>query len=45
LAQSISQLFVNFLPVADGKNPDKPRFAIRFVNDAESSDFEFPQSG
>ena len=45
LAWSIDQLFVNFLPMTDGENPDKPRFAIRFVNNAEASDFEFPESG
>jgi len=43
-SQPVGQFFVNFSPVADGEDPDHPRFAIRFVNDAESSDFEPPHS-
>ena len=43
LAPPIGQFFVNFSPVADGANPDDTRFAIQLVNDAKSSDFEFPQ--
>ena len=39
-AQPIGQFFVNFSPVADGEDPDDPRFAIQLVKDAESPDFE-----
>ena len=38
-----SQFLVNFSAVTDRKDPDDPRFAFQFVNDAESSDFEPPQ--
>jgi hypothetical protein len=44
LTQFVRQSFVNFSPVADGENPENPRFTIQFVNDAKSSDFEAPQS-
>jgi hypothetical protein len=37
-------LFINFSPVADGEDPENPRFTIPFVNDAKSSDFEAPES-
>jgi hypothetical protein len=41
--QLVSQFSVNFPSVADGEDPDHPCFATRFVNDAETSDFESPQ--
>jgi hypothetical protein len=44
LAQSVGQFLVNFSPVADGEDPDDPRFPVQSVNDAKSLDFECPQS-
>jgi len=44
LAQLAGQFFVNFSPVTDREDPDDTRFAIQLVNDAKSSDFEFPQT-
>jgi hypothetical protein len=41
--QPVSQFSVNFPSVADGEDPDHPRFAIRLVNDEESSDLDSPQ--
>src|SRR5262245_55703269 len=42
-ADPLSQLFVNLLPMADSKDPDNPRAAIQFIDNAKSPDFESPQ--
>jgi hypothetical protein len=43
LAQPVGQFLVNFSPVADGENPDAPRFTIKLVNNAESPNLVFPR--
>ncbi len=43
LAQSFRQLLINLPPVADGEDPENPRFTVQFVNDAKSSDLEAPE--
>jgi hypothetical protein len=43
LAQSFRHLLINLPPMADGEDPENPRFTMQFVNDAKSSDFEAPQ--
>jgi hypothetical protein len=43
--QLIGQVFINFPPMADRKNPDHPGFTVQLVSNAEPSDPDPPESG
>jgi hypothetical protein len=45
MANLVSHIFVNFAPVADGEDLDRPVLSIDLVDNAKSSNLVFPQPG
>jgi hypothetical protein len=45
VAQSVSQFFVNLLPVTEREDPNVPGFSIVFIDEAKPPHLVFPQAG